>query len=99
MIDGGSGITMVPTRAWDTPDGSPVEAVGWTEDGERLAVRAGDRWWTPYANSEAVGVQGIAEAVSARSPAAWSPAELESFPEDFVEGMGMRAATPLPTPR
>ena len=99
MIDGGSGITMVPTREWDTPDGSPVEAVGWTEDGERLAVRAGDRWWTPYANSEAVGVQGIAETVAARSPAAWSPAELESFPEDFVEGMGMRAATPLPTPR
>ena len=99
LINRGDGVTMVSTREWDTPDGSPVEAVGWTEDGERLVVRAGGRWWTPYANSGAVGVQGIAEAVATRSPAVWSPAELESFPEDFVESMGMRAATPLPKPR
>lgn len=99
MIGGEDDITMVSTREWDTPDGSPVEAVGWTADGERLAVKAGGRWWTPYANSEAIGVQGVAAAVTARSPAAWSPAELESFPEDFVEIMGMRAATPLPAPR
>ena len=99
MLQGEDGITMVSTREWDTPDGSPVEAVGWTEDGDRLVVRAGGRWWTPYANSDAIGLQGIASTIKEREPAVWTKTEIESFPEDFVESMGMRAATPLPDPR
>ena len=99
MLQGEDGITMVSTREWDTPDGSSVEAVGWTEDGERLVVRAGGRWWTPYANSDAIGLQRIASTIKEREPAVWTKAEIESFPEDFVESMGMRVATPLPEPR
>ena len=99
MLQGEDGITMVSTREWDTPDGSSVEAVGWTEDGERLVVRAGGRWWTPYANSDAIGLQGIASTIKEREPAVWTKTEIESFPEDFVESMGMRVATPLPEPR
>ena len=99
MLQGEDGITMVSTREWDTPDGSSVEAVGWTEDGERLVVRTGGRWWTPYANSDAIGLQGIASTIKEREPAVWTKTEIESFPEDFVESMGMRVATPLPEPR
>lgn len=99
MLQGEDGITTVATREWDTPDGSPVEAVGWTDDGARLVVRAGGRWWTPYANSEAIGLQNIAAVIKQRCPAVWTKTEVESFPEDFVESMGMRAATPLPEPR
>ncbi|OUO61021.1 WD40 repeat domain-containing protein [Olsenella sp. An270] len=99
MLQGEDGITMVSTREWDTPDGSSVEAVGWSEDGERLVVRAGGRWWTPYANSDAIGLQGIASTIKEREPAVWTKTEIESFPEDFVESMGMRVATPLPEPR
>ncbi len=87
------------TRTWDTPDGSSVTAVGWTADGKRLVIRAGGRWWTPYSNSWAIGLQRIANTLAERSPAVWSASELETFPEDIVESMGMQAATPLPEPR
>lgn len=95
----GSNGHWLQTRAWDSPDGQPITALGWTRDGKRLVIEAGGRWWTPYSNSWAMGTEGMASTIAERSPAVWTTAELSVFPDDFVAAMGMRGPVPVPEAR
>lgn len=89
--------TFVQTRAWESPTGEPITALGWTDDLQRLVVESGGRWWTPYSNSLALGIDGIRDTVRARVPVGWDEETLSFyFPEDFVASMGLTASVPAP---
>ena len=80
------------TQAWQVPTGDPVEAIGWSEDAQRLIVKAGGRWWTPWSNRIAVDKDGICEVIRERQPIVWRQTEIDVLPEDYVQELGMRAA-------
>ena len=80
------------TQAWQVPTGDPVEAIGWSEDAQRLVVKAAGRWWTPWSNHTARDNEGIAELIRARQPIVWRQTEIDVLPQDYVQELGMRAA-------
>ncbi len=80
------------TQAWQVPTGDPVEAIGWSEDAQRLVVKAAGRWWTPWSNHTARDNEGITELIRARQPIVWRQTEIDVLPQDYVQELGMRAA-------
>ena len=80
------------TQAWQVPTGDPVEAIGWSEDAQRLVVKAAGRWWTPWSNHTARDSEGIIELIRARQPIVWRQTEIDALPQDYVQELGMQAA-------